>query len=54
MSSRLAASMRRRSFDYKSERGEACAVGSLSMMQNILIRLKKIRFFKVGAGDFVD
>ena len=24
------------------------------MMQNILIRLKKIRFFKVWSGDFVD
>ena len=54
MFSRRAASMKRRSFDYKSERGEACAVGSLSMMQNILVRLKKSRFFKVGSHDFND
>ena len=39
--------MMHRSFDFKSERGEACALGSLTAMQNILIRLRKIRFYKV-------
>ncbi|KAK8815670.1 hypothetical protein WA538_004795 [Blastocystis sp. DL] len=40
-----------RSFDYKTERGEACSVGSLSSMQTILIRLRKVRFFK---GDIAS
>lgn len=36
-----------RAFDFKGERGEVCSVGSLTPMQNVLIRLKKIRFYKV-------
>lgn len=35
-----------RAFDYKSERGEVCQGGSLIPIQSVLIRLKKIRFFK--------
>ena len=36
-----------RSFDFKSERGEACASGSLTAMRNVLVWLKKIRFDNV-------
>lgn len=35
-----------RAFDFKAERGEACSVGSLTSMQTILVRLRKIRFYK--------
>ena len=35
-----------RAFDFKTERGEACSPNSLTTMQNVLVRLKKIRFFK--------
>lgn len=37
-----------RAFDIKGERGEVCSIGSLSPVQNVIIRLKKIRFYKVG------
>ena len=35
-----------RAFDFKAERGEACSVGSLTSMQTVLVRLRKIRFYK--------
>ena len=36
-----------RSFGLTGERGEACALGSLTAMRNVLVRLKKIRFDNV-------
>ncbi|OAO17545.1 selenocysteine-specific elongation factor [Blastocystis sp. ATCC 50177/Nand II] len=33
-------------FDIKGERGEVCSIGSLAPIQNVIIRLKKIRFYK--------
>ena len=38
-----------RACDIKGERGEVCSIGSLAPIQNVIIRLKKIRFYKVRA-----
>ena len=35
-----------RAFDYKNERGEVCGKDSLSPIKSVIIRLKKIRFYK--------
>lgn len=35
-----------RAFDYKNERGEVCSKDSLSPIKSVIIRLKKIRFYK--------
>lgn len=35
-----------RAFDYKNERGEICGKNSLSPIKSVIIRLKKIRFYK--------
>ena len=35
-----------RAFDYKNERGEVCDKDSLSPIKSVIIRLKKIRFYK--------